>query len=92
MGIICLLVVVGTKTWKSAQHASDYGVIRALAVELTYSLESYKKIHNHFPPSLDNLSITNFPDGSTPGMINEFEYNTDGNTFTLDVKELQIKR
>lgn len=90
IAIACISAMI--HAWNSAQRAEKDSAMRALAVEIITSLESYHKIKGSYPDSLRVLCITNFPDGSTQKMIEQFHYKSDGNTLALDWNELHIKR
>jgi len=86
VGLIVVLgafgVVVLLRSAEKAHAARNAGR-RALFDEVKGLLEEYNRTEHHYPASLTDLVITNWPDGSSRGTLSRFHYQSDGTSFSL---------
>ena len=82
---ICLLVsaIATLAIWKSKTEAQVSSARLALCAQIHTQLAGYFKDHGRYPNTLDELTITNFPDGATKRTLELFAYSADGKTFSL---------
>lgn len=56
---------------------------RALIEQIRTDLERHRQRNGPYPVSLSELHISDFPAESQPRMVSQFEYHSDGTTYTL---------
>jgi hypothetical protein len=81
--VLYIGINVVVRVIKKTNDANEDSARRALFVEVTRALAGYHKTHNQYPSSLQNLVITNFPDGSSKKTILLFTYKSDGKSYEL---------
>jgi hypothetical protein len=65
------------------RRAHDDSARRALFVQTDLMLISFYHQHHRYPPTLAELAITNWPDGSSAATLSDFQYHSSGTSFTM---------
>ena len=88
VGLFALIAVVTRttlqKVWQETARV-------ALLAEVHKALLTYAIAQSNFPPSLKELTITNFPERSTEQTLALFEYQSSGTSFSLSCPSLYEK-
>ena len=79
-------------TYQSAIRHAQASAHLALLSEVRTQLDRHHHDHGFYPPKLSQLHITNFPDGATPTMLQQFRYESDGTTYTLHYFRVASRR
>lgn len=87
---VTLAILAGTMLGliHPSMQAPEEAARRALFAEIVRQLQAYAERNHRYPPSINELSITNFPNGSSSALLSIVHYVSDGGSCEVKCESL----
>ncbi|TWU65325.1 hypothetical protein [Crateriforma conspicua] len=86
------IAIATWQAWASAAEGARKSAVLALMDEIERTATSHYDEFGSYPSSIGEMSISAFPDGGTPSMLDEIDYTSDGDSMTLEWGEFRMTR